>query len=826
MKLVEATVLALQGKLNEVYVKEYVGSFDELLNKSWGGAKEILEHIQELGLEKQCMDWLDDMGTEDRPVDITELNDYIVHHTEDLYDGLGLDINGNKIQEAKNLNEMKPFEAAKYKDKEWGVFGNKSNAWLVFGTEKEMKAKADELNRQEGNYEPNDEELFAEARSHKEDNEKVAPRTSIEKEYMHNNANFGIYNAKKFNQDSYKEPINAKRNKIRNYKDTETITHTSYEKSPNKQTQLYKDLKDLGYIKSNKKVTEDSIDGSNDTLDESKKLEARNPENDEINSKISKTLNGSTKYMDDLDNAGLGVKVNDKGKADSIYNKAEDENNKNAKQPNDYVNVRTMTKQDLKNSNADTDYYNYLTKNKIKPEVTDTGAFAPTNVFRNSNNFEKTISGSDTTYMHTDRNGVSKAIPRRYKTGNKNYDYDPDTFPKKDYNGVASYEPLDNKELKDFKYAKSQASDDGYLKRTMDKAKAEYDQAKADYDKVNNQVQDVRSKIAKSKANRKTESAEDTDTKNIQAIQDVLKKSGITSERTLDLMSKDILNDLKKNYTKGCKDEYGNYYGTVITDAFRKKVQQITGKMPDLKIGENKKIKEEKLGRNRKIRKKVESLNAPLDSQAYWAYVLGYDFLQDYFKNSGEPECDLTFEKAWEIADDFMHSEEFQDTSKSGYDALVDYLKNKKLIECEIKEDVELEENKEIKTEDKTYTIQANTDKYITYNDIDDLMFIADTLVDEIADYVGNKFDVVEMLENEGVNVTDEESDKAYKIIHQLYDFEGNSEDEHIFYIPYNDDDDIKFLIDTLIDIFLQFGDNEELLNIIDKHYHIEDFNK
>ena len=615
------------------------------------------------------------------------------------------------------------------------------------------------------------------------------------------------------------------------------------------------------------------------------KLEARNPENDEINSKISKTLNGSTKYMDDLDNAGLGVKVNDKGKADSIYNKAEDENNKNAKQPNEYVSVRTMNKQDLKNSNADTDYYNYLTKNKVRPEVTDTGAFAPTNVFRNSNNFEKTISGSDTIYRQEDRNGVSKAIPKRYKTGRKNYDYNPDVFPRKDYTGVASYEPLDNKELQDFKYNKSKVDDGGWLKQGLDKAKAEYDQAKADYDKVNNQVQDIRSRIAKSRANRKTESAEDTDTKNIQAIQDVLKKSGITSERTLDLMSKDILNDLKKNYTKGCKDEYGNYYGTVITDAFRKKVQQITGKMPDLKIGESKKvenemladadrypeelvneykngikshkikksqsfiewvqfaypdvyneiefgldeskgIKEEKLGRNRKIRKKVESLNAPVDGQAYWAYVLGYDFLQDYFKNSDEPECDLTFEKAWEIADDFMHSEEFQDTSKSGYDALVDYLKNRKLIECEITEDVELEENKEIKTEDKTYTIQANTDKYITYNDIDDLMFIADTLVDEIADYVGNKFDVVEMLENNGVNVTEEEVDKAYTIIYQQYDLDGNLEDEHKYYIPYNDDDDIKFVIDTLIDIFLQFGDNEELLNIINKHYHIEDFNK
>ena len=86
------------------------------------------------------------------------------------------------------------------------------------------------------------------------------------------------------------------------------------------------------------------------------------------------------------------------------------------------------------------------------------------------------------------------------------------------------------------------------------------------------------------------ESKEDVDAKNIEAIKDILQKSGITSERTLDLMSKDILNDLKRNYTKGCKDEYGNYYGTVITDAFRKKVQQITGKMPDLKIGESKEV--------------------------------------------------------------------------------------------------------------------------------------------------------------------------------------------------------------------------------------------
>ena len=192
-------------------------------------------------------------------------------------------------------------------------------------------------------------------------------------------------------------------------------------------------------------------------------------------------------------------------------------------------------------------------------------------------------------------------------------------------------------------------------------------------------VDRVREKIT----NKKTESAEDADAKNIEAIQDIIKKSGITNERTVDLMSKDILKDLKRNYTKGCKDEYGNYYGTVITDAFRKKVQQITGKMPDLKIGESKEIKEEKLGRNRKIRKtennKLEE-KSQLDNQAYWTYVLGYDLLHNKLQKDG-PECDVTFDKAWNIAGDFMNSEEYKDTSKSGYDALVDYLKDKKLIE-------------------------------------------------------------------------------------------------------------------------------------------------
>lgn len=75
----------------------------------------------------------------------------------------------------------------------------------------------------------------------------------------------------------------------------------------------------------------------------------------------------------------------------------------------------------------------------------------------------------------------------------------------------------------------------------------------------------------------------------------------------------------------------------------------------------------------------TESKEAPIDSQAYWTYVLGYDLLHDKLKNDG-PECDITFDMAWKIADDFMKSEEFKDTSISGYDALQEYLKNNNLL--------------------------------------------------------------------------------------------------------------------------------------------------
>ena len=101
--LTEATARALRGKLNEVYIKEYVETFNDLYDNSWGPAIEVLDHISELGLEDDLMNWLEDLGTEDAPIDRTELNDYIIFQAEDIYEALGLDENGDPLDESKKL---------------------------------------------------------------------------------------------------------------------------------------------------------------------------------------------------------------------------------------------------------------------------------------------------------------------------------------------------------------------------------------------------------------------------------------------------------------------------------------------------------------------------------------------------------------------------------------------------------------------------------------------------------------------------------------------------------------------------------------------------
>ena len=62
----------------------------------------------------------------------------------------------------------------------------------------------------------------------------------------------------------------------------------------------------------------------------------------------------------------------------------------------------------------------------------------------------------------------------------------------------------------------------------------------------------------------------------------------------------------------------------------------------------------------------------------YYVFCLGYDFMNEDFKNSRSPECDVVFDKCKTLIDKFMNSEEYQNYMKSGYDSLEEWLKNNK----------------------------------------------------------------------------------------------------------------------------------------------------
>ena len=91
--------------------------------------------------------------------------------------------------------------------------------------------------------------------------------------------------------------------------------------------------------------------------------------------------------------------------------------------------------------------------------------------------------------------------------------------------------------------------------------------------------------------NEAEESTVDADKINLDNIIAQLKDSGITNESTLDLMSKDVLKDLKNNYAKDCQSD-GIYYGIVIADAIKKKIDFIHSKMNESeKLTESSSIK-------------------------------------------------------------------------------------------------------------------------------------------------------------------------------------------------------------------------------------------
>lgn len=81
-----------------MYVKKEIYSFEDLYNNSWSGAESTLDIIRDADKEDELMELLEETYGEETPTE-TELNDYLWHESEDIFDRLGLDENGKPIDE-------------------------------------------------------------------------------------------------------------------------------------------------------------------------------------------------------------------------------------------------------------------------------------------------------------------------------------------------------------------------------------------------------------------------------------------------------------------------------------------------------------------------------------------------------------------------------------------------------------------------------------------------------------------------------------------------------------------------------------------------------
>lgn len=62
----------------------------------------------------------------------------------------------------------------------------------------------------------------------------------------------------------------------------------------------------------------------------------------------------------------------------------------------------------------------------------------------------------------------------------------------------------------------------------------------------------------------------------------------------------------------------------------------------------------------------------------YLTFVVGYDYLNDMYKNSKTPECDTNYEFSQLMIDKFIESNEFNDMNYSSYEALGKWIENNK----------------------------------------------------------------------------------------------------------------------------------------------------
>ncbi len=82
------------------------------------------------------------------------------------------------------------------------------------------------------------------------------------------------------------------------------------------------------------------------------------------------------------------------------------------------------------------------------------------------------------------------------------------------------------------------------------------------------------------------------------------------------------------------------------------------------------------------------------DSEShYFAFVLGYDLLNDMIKKYDTLECDINYDFCNHIAEQFLQTEEYQNPKHSSYDMLCSWVNdNKEKIEAEYKDFIGYEE--------------------------------------------------------------------------------------------------------------------------------------
>ena len=76
-----------------MYVKIEMDDFIILKNNSWSGALDTLKDIEEADKEDELMYLLEEIFTDTIPTEI-EVNDFLWHERDYIYESLGLDENG------------------------------------------------------------------------------------------------------------------------------------------------------------------------------------------------------------------------------------------------------------------------------------------------------------------------------------------------------------------------------------------------------------------------------------------------------------------------------------------------------------------------------------------------------------------------------------------------------------------------------------------------------------------------------------------------------------------------------------------------------------